>query len=281
MSTQVSQEVACIVRQVIPCFADSMTYSVSPGGPGPSLVHLAGISEFPLWDFDEVCRAQESLFFRALRNPMIRIVRTRADLIADEKTNLLLGMRYPPDSMTLWRMQKLRRYGVGVMSIAHNEQKQYGDGTRGTGGLTSKGKDLLGWMNECKIIPDLSGVGYITAKEVLDFILSEKLLMKPMASHSGCYTQSFCYQDLTDYLLRRMSHIDGYVGIPYTHREEFMRHATHAFRMMLGGKKVGVCSSHGHRSHFEIATDLARENLSPHIFGQNFKEFLMRALPQT
>lgn len=281
MNAPVSQEVACIIRQVIPCFADSMAHSVSPGGPGPSLVHLAGISEFPLWDFDDVCAIQESLFFRALGNPMIRIVRKKTDLIADEKTNLLFGMRYPPNRMTLWRMQKLRGYGVGVMSIAHTEQKQYGDGIRGTNGLTSKGRDLLGWMHECKIIPDLSGLGYITAKEVLDFILSEGLSMKPMASHSGCYTQSFHYQDLTDYLLRRISHIDGYVGIPYTHRDGFMRHAMHAFRMMLSWKKIGICSDYSHRSHFEMATDLARENLSPHIFGQNFKDFLLRALPQT
>ena len=281
MNAQVSREVSCLVREVIPCFADSMAHSVSPGGPGPSLAHLTGLSELPLWDFDEVCRAQESLFFRALGNPMIRIVRRRADLIADEKTNLLLGLRYPPDGMTLWRMQKLRGYGIGVMSIAHTEQEQYGCGVRGTGGLTSKGKDLLGWMSGCKIIPDLSGLGYITAKEVLDFILSEKLPMKPMASYSGCYRQSFCCQDLTDTLLRRLSHIDGYVGIPYTNCDEFMRHASHAFKMMRSWQKIGVCTNGGHRSYSEIVTDLDRENPNTHIFGQNFKEFLLRALPQT
>ena len=280
MNAQVSQEVACIILQKIPCFADSMARSVSPGRPGPSLVHLTTLSEFP-WDFDEVYRAQENLFFRALKNPLVRIVKTREDLIADEKTRILFGLRYPPDGMTLWRMRKLRECGIGVMPIADLNQDRYGSNYRGGGGLTPKGVALLCAMNECGVIPDLSGAGYVTALEVFDVIRNEKLFMRPMASHSGCYSTFRRNQDLHDPILRKISRMGGYIGIPYSFSHEFMIHARHAFKMMLGWGKIGVCTNGGRYNHFEIATDLAMENLDPRLFGQNFKEFLMRALPQT
>ena len=279
MDIQRLKESTHLALQDIPCFADSMACSVLPGGPGPSLVHLTGMSQFPFLDFDEALKSQENFFFSALKNPKIRVVRTRDDLISDKRTQILFGMRYPPNDMTLERMEKLKKCGLGVMSIAYGNQNQYGDGVGGTGKLTSKGKDLLQWMDECELIPDLSGAGYITMGETLNFILSERLLMKPMASHSGCYTKSLCNRDLTDNLLRRISHLHGYIGIPYTYPEDFMNHAKHAFKIMLGWGKIGICSHHACRTHFEIVEDLARENLDPRIFGLNFEEFLKRALP--
>ncbi len=279
MPIQVSREVTGLAVQIIPCLADSMARSVSLDLPGPSLVHLTSEPNFPLWDPDEAVEAHERFYFRALENPKIRVMRTKADLAPDGKIHVLLGMRYVPDRMTLWHMKKLRNRGLRVLSLAYDYRTPYGDNCRGVGELTDKGEDLLRWMAECGIMLDLSHTGYVTANNALSFILQNNLPIAAMASHSGCFTESRSCQDLTDVLLRILAHMKGYVGIPYTHPKEFLAHTRRAFRTMLGRGKIGVCSHRGESDHFQMIEALAGTNLDPRIFGENFKSFLAHALP--
>lgn len=279
MHVQTSQEVTGLAVQIIPCLADSMARSVSLSLPGPSLVHLTSELNFPLWDPEEAIEAHERFYFRALENPKIRVLRTKADLAPDGKIHVLLGMRYVPDRMTLLHMEKLKNRGLRVLSLAYDYRTQYGDGCRGTGELTDKGEDLLRWMAECGIMLDLSHTGYVTANNALSFILQNNLPVAVMASHSGCFTESRSCQDLTDVLLRRVAHMKGYVGISYTHPTEFLIHVRRAFRIMLGRGNIGISSACGKFDHFQIIDALVRTNLDPHIFGENFKSFLARALP--
>ena len=280
MASKTFQQEEIRYTQVIPCLADSMARSVSTFGPGPSLAHLTSISDLPIRNPDDALNVHERFFFKALRNKRLRIITTKTDLVPDRRIGVLLGMRYVPDNMTLWHMQKLRAYGLGVMSLGYGKYgSQYCDQSAGRDGLTDKGVELLEWMQQCGILLDVSGTENASAAEALCYIMRNRLSMTPMASHSGCYAISRDHHDLENSLLRGISHMGGYIGIPYTYPEEFVMHAKHAYRTILNRAQVGICSDQSNATHFDMMADLSEEHLDIRIFGENFITYLARALP--
>lgn len=247
------------LKQKKPYYADSMAF-LAPHGDVPKFskhrrpsLALAHLTSVPPWvkDFEQVLAAHDMFAAQALSNPDMKIVETRADLIVDGSMGLLFGMQNAPEHMSLERMRILKDRGLRAMSLAYDEQNENGDGCKGNGKLTRHGEEMIVWMAECGIILDLSHAGHETARGALAFIREAELFMRPMTSHSGCYSIFPHKRNVPDDILRSIAELGGYIGIPLVtfllakegspHFDEFARHVSKAVSVM-GADKVGIGS---------------------------------------
>lgn len=205
-------------------YADSLAFLALQGQspifdplkrPSLSLAHVTSVPPF-VKDFDATFAAHCVFRKQAMANPFTYVVRTKADLNANNKagTGILFGMQHAPDGLTFKRLQQLSDAGVRIMALAYDGVNDYGSGSRAYGGLSKKGMELLEWMSECRIIPDLSHLNHETALDVLDFIDIAGIKLYPMASHSACYSFYPHPRNLSDELIKRIVSLKGYVGIP-------------------------------------------------------------------
>lgn len=245
-------------------YADSQAFLATQGQP-PIFDHgkrprlsLALVTSAPPFvkDFHAALAAHEVFRDQALSNANTHEVRGNRGL-NQSGMGILFGLQCPPERMTYERVRKLAyEAGIRAMTLAFDEATEYGGGFLSKGGLTKRGRQLIGWMSECGIILDLSHSNHQTASEALEFILQEQLPMKPMASHTGCYEIYEHPRNLPGYVLRKIAEMDGYVGINLVtfllcseHKSEsahsylhaFVCHFHHAIRVM-GPARVGVGS---------------------------------------
>lgn len=272
-------------------YADSMAFIGLQGQlpvfdlskpPQLSLAHLTSVPPF-IKNFQDVLTAHRIFVSLALSNSDVQHIKTKSDLATNDGIGLFFGMQHAPDKMTQSRMQKLHHEGLQSMAIAYDGPNEYGAGFKADGGLTDRGKKLIEWMSMYDIILDLSHANHQTARDALDFICLKRLPMRPMASHSGCYSVFPHPRNLPDDILKEIANQGGYVGIPAItfliakegddYLETFAWHIAHAINV-CDNKTIGVGSDCNHldmtmeaaRGHFETMTKMLKT-------GGTFREY--------
>ncbi|MFA5996844.1 MAG: membrane dipeptidase [Candidatus Paceibacterota bacterium] len=278
-------------------YADSLGFIGLPGQapvftaqrPKVSLMHVTSVP--PFVDTYEAALAAHTAFRdQALQNKEVHEVLSRNDVGRGPGVGLLFGLQHAPKDMTPDRLQKVYLAGVRVMSIAYDKANEYGGGFKSTAGLTSKGKDLIRMMAATGIILDLSHANHQTARGALEMIFQESLFdggqFCPMASHSGCSSVFPHPRNLPDDILKDISYLRGYVGIPAItffltkkdggYMSAFEQHIAHAVNT-CPDDTVGIGSDCPHigmkmeeaREHFSRMQDMLKTNGS---FGEYFPD---------
>lgn len=278
-------------------YADSLGFIGLPGQapvftaqrPRVSLLHVTSVP--PFVDTYEAALAAHTAFRdQALQNKEAHAVLTRDDVGKGGGVGLLFGLQHTPKDMTLDRLQELYLAGVRVMGIVYDKGNEYGGGFKSTARLTSKGKDLIRMMAATGIILDLSHANHQTARDALEMISQGALFpverFRPMASHSGCSSVFPHPRNLPDDILKDISYLQGYVGIPaitfFLTRKDggymraFEQHIAHAVNA-CSNEIVGIGSDCPHvgmkmeeaREHFSRMQDMLKTNGS---FGEYFPD---------
>lgn len=277
-------------------YADSLGFIGLPGQapvftaqrPRVSLMHVTSVPPF-VDSYEEALAAHNAFRIQALQNEATYEVLTRNDVGRGSGVGLLFGLQHTPKDMTPARLQKLYLAGVRVMGIAYDKENEYGGGFKSTARLTSKGKDLIRMMAATGIILDLSHANHQTARDALEMIFQGLLFLGgqfPMASHSGCSSVFPHPRNLPDDILKDISYLQGYVGIPaitfFLTRKDggYMRafegHIAHAVNA-CPNEIVGIGSDCPHvgmkmeeaREHFSRMQDMLKTNGG---FGEYFPD---------
>ncbi|MGV3729426.1 MAG: dipeptidase [Sphingopyxis sp.] len=146
-------------------------------------------------------------------------------------------------------------YKLGVRSaqITYNDQNWAGAGCKelGSNGLTHFGRDLVGRMNERRMLIDLS---HANMQTMADTIAASKVPV--IVSHTACMAVHSNVRNTTDANLRLLADRGGVAGIcqmrPFltTRRDdalpEYFRHIAHAVNVM-GADHVAIGSDRDHR----------------------------------
>lgn len=238
--------------------ADSQGFLAVPGKPPVygakrPQVNLTLVTSAPpmLKDFGQTVAAHAAFREALDNNTDLFELRWQDDLylINPEETHVVYGLQHAPYDMSCAHVRCLYDVGIRSMALAYDDPTPYGDGFKGDGGLTEKGKELIRWMSDFGIILDLSHTGHATARDALDFVEREGLSTAVMASHSGCYEVFPHRRNLPDDIIARL----GYIGIPAISffltaegndsLEAFTNHVQHALRI---AKRVGIGSDCPH-----------------------------------
>lgn len=275
-------------------YAGSMEFLAPQGQPPisdpsrPSHLKLAHLTSVPpfVTNFEEVLKRHLSFKKAALSNTDTREILTVRDLHWPNTKGLLFGLQNAPEGLTRDRVRRLYDVGIRLMTLAYDGPNEYGSGFASDGGLTNYGRNVLSWMAECGILIDVSHLNRKTARDIMDFIWKEELLVNPMASHSGCYSVFHHPRNFPDGLLQEIATLQGYIGI-FTvnfylgkrggrYLNAFARHARRAVDM-AGNKSVGIGSDgiHGDmtlattRRHYGKMTKMLKTGGS---FGKYFPD---------
>ena len=145
------------------------------------------------------------------------------------------------------------KLGVRSAQITYNDQNWAGAGCKelGANGLTHFGRDLVGRMNERRMLIDLSHSNMAT---MTDTIAASKTPV--IVSHTACMAVHSNVRNTTDANLRLLADKGGVAGIcqmrPFltTTRDdalpEYFRHIDHAVKVM-GADHVAIGSDRDHR----------------------------------
>ncbi len=140
---------------------------------------------------------------------------TKKEIPDDNETlGVVLGMQHTPVDMTLGHTKVLYAGGVRFMSLAYDKATEYCGGCKEDGPLTERGKMMLEWMDTAGITLDVSHMGHAAIRGAIEFIKRQHLIMKPLASHSGCFAIYEHPRNLPDDILRDIVDLGGYIGIP-------------------------------------------------------------------
>ena len=115
----------------------------------------------------------------------------------------------------------MQRAGIRIMQPTYMEQNALGSGVlaREKGGLTAKGREWVGLMNESRMLIDLSHVGYETAMN------AAALSRRPViCSHSNARALCDSLRNIPDDQIRAVAATGGTVGV--TLWPPMLRHAT-------------------------------------------------------
>lgn len=256
-------------------YADSQAF-LAPQGMAPilpegqnlmmPLILVTSAAPF-ITNVDEALKAHEMFRDAVLSNPGARLLMRPGDItVASKGFTVVLGMQHAPTLMTRQDVRRFREAGLRFMALAYEDPTEYGDGFKGTHGLTNRGRNLIKWMAEFGIQLDLSHLGHQSAREALTFIEEEKLeVLRPMASHSGCYGIFKHPRNLPIDILATIARLDGYVGIPLlspliAHEGEnsfdaFVHHVRHAVNV-CGAGTIGIGSD---LQHIDMSVEEARK----------------------
>jgi membrane dipeptidase len=145
------------------------------------------------------------------------------------------------------------KLGVRSAQITYNDQNWAGAGCKelGANGLTHFGRDLVGRMNERRMLIDLS---HSNMQTMADTIAASKVPV--IVSHTACMAVHRNVRNTTDANLRLLADRGGVAGIcqmrPFltTKRDdalpEYFRHIDHAVKVM-GADHVAIGSDRDHR----------------------------------
>ncbi|WP_186401977.1 dipeptidase [Sphingopyxis sp. P1IMeth2] len=146
-----------------------------------------------------------------------------------------------------------RKLGVTSAQITYNDQNWAGAGCKelGANGLTHFGHELIGRMNERRMLIDLS---HANMQTMADAIAASKVPV--IVSHTACMAVHSNIRNTTDTNLRLLADRGGVAGIcqmrPFltTKRDdalpEYFRHIDHAVNVM-GADHVAIGSDRDHR----------------------------------
>ena len=119
----------------------------------------------------------------------------------------LEGLRNVPDLETL---DKLYKMGIRHAGLTWNEENHLATGIKGSAdrGVTPLGKEFLRYMNEHKMITDVSHLNIKSFYDVIDF--NPDILI---ASHSNAFNLANHPRNLNDDQLKKLYEAGGYVGV--------------------------------------------------------------------
>ncbi|MDD2657335.1 MAG: membrane dipeptidase [Candidatus Pacebacteria bacterium] len=257
-------------------FADSMAFVGLQGQPPKfglgcrprlALAHLTSAPPFAK-DFMSTMEAHKAFIEVALANPGVEMVRVAETVnhLSTVNTGMLFGLQHTPAGITYADLHSLFTAGIRTMSLAYEGDTEYGGGFKSGGRLKGRGEKLIRWMADIGFILDLSHAGHSTARNALRYIRQERLPIRVMASHSGCYGVYPHQRNFPDDILESIASADGYLGIPLitfflgrkdtNYLEEFSRHVTHALSVM-GKGRVGIGSD---CLHFDMTMEQAEKH---------------------
>ena len=176
-------------------------------------------------------------------------VKSSADL-AEAKRSGRLGVIYgfqdgTPFGESLDRLDLFYDLGVRIVLFTYNRRNLIGDGCLepANAGLSLFGRELVGRLNEKRVLIDLSHCGDRTTLESIE------LSQQPVAiTHTGCRAITDLPRNKTDEQLRKLADKGGVVGIyfmPYLRTsgqqmaEDVIRHLEHALQI-CGEDHVGI-----------------------------------------
>lgn len=119
-------------------------------------------------------------------------------------------------------VRRLAAEGVRANLLAYGGPSEFADGNEGPaehGGLSARGREMVGWMQRHGILVDLSHASADTAHDVLDVATAPVLF-----SHSNAATLCDVSRNVPDDVLRRLPANSGLVMatfVPYFAREDF------------------------------------------------------------
>ncbi len=254
-------------------------------------------------DFRHVLESIDLFHERVLREPQIRFIRTKNDMLRASSENRigallsLEGVDSLHGSMALLRL--LRRLGVTTVGITWNRANWAADGVLEPrkGGFTAAGQELIKECNRLDLIMDVS---HLSEKGFWELMEASR---KPViASHSNAGAISPRMRNLSDAQIRALIASDGVIGItfvpPFVSEEEpvamdkILLHIDHI--CSLGGRRhIGFGSDFDgirqwlvgleHAGKYDRLVDLLlshyrEEDVELFVYGNWFR-FYMEHLP--
>jgi len=153
----------------------------------------------------------------------LRIILSAGDIAEAEKaeqTAVVLGLQNSPERLGILNedindtIGRMFGAGVRVFGLWYQGRNELGGGFAcPLEPLTELGQKVISQLSELGAILDLSHAGFTTARQVLAFIEKEKLPIKVMISHTGCYSVFPHIRNLPDDVLKQVAERDGYIGI--------------------------------------------------------------------
>jgi membrane dipeptidase len=188
-----------------------------------------------------------------------------ADLRRAKETKRL-GLVYGFQNATMlegdpMNVDVFQRFGVRIIQLTYNDRNLLGDGCLepANAGLSRYGRDVVGRMNEMRVVVDLSHCGLQTTS---DGIATSS---RPVAiTHSGCRAVFDHPRSKTDDILRALASKGGVIGIymmPFINAEgqpmaaDLVRQIEYA---------VKVCGE----DHVGIGSDLS---ITPHVVNAEYE----------
>ena len=208
--------------------------------------------------YDEAVQAVLDHDAHIAKYPELFLKATKASDIDVARKNGQLALFYLFQNSTqfgreLDNVDLFRKLGVTSAQITYNDQNWAGAGCKelGANGLTHFGRDLIGRMNEQRMLIDLS---HSNMQTMADTIMASKVPV--IVSHTACMAVHSNVRNTTDANLRLLADKGGVAGIcqmrPFltTKRDdalpEYFRHIDHAVKVM-GADHVGIGSDRDHR----------------------------------
>ena len=199
-------------------------------------------------DHDAHIAKHPELFLKATKTSDIDVARANGQLAL-----FYLFQNSTQFGRDLDNVDLFRKLGVTSAQITYNDQNWAGAGCKelGANGLTHFGRDLVGRMNEQRMLIDLS---HANMQTMADAIAASKVPV--IMSHTACMAVHSNVRNTTDANLRLLADKGGVAGIcqmrPFltTKRDdalpEYFRHIDHAVKVM-GADHVAIGSDRDHR----------------------------------
>jgi microsomal dipeptidase-like Zn-dependent dipeptidase len=200
--------------------ADSLAFLNHPAAPimaaadlNLDLAHVTVAPPMPL-NQKGIMKFVEKSLAEIESQSKLRIIYRSTDIaVAEEnqQTAIVMGLQnFPTDGAisALWNA------GVRVYQLWYDRANDLGGGFAAPDvGLTDVGKKSLWELANIGAILDLSHAGRASARDVLTYIRKQKLPIKVMASHGGCYGVYEHNRNLPDDIIRDITELQGMVGI--------------------------------------------------------------------
>lgn len=208
--------------------------------------------------YDEAVQAVLDHDAHIAKHPELFLKATKTSDIDVARANGQLALFYLFQNSTqfgrdLDNVDLFRKLGVTSAQITYNDQNWAGAGCKelGANGLTHFGRDLVGRMNERRMLIDLS---HSNMQTMADTINASNVPV--IVSHTACMAVHGNVRNTTDVNLRLLADKGGVAGIcqmrPFltTKRDdalpEYFRHIEHAVKVM-GADHVAIGSDRDHR----------------------------------
>ncbi|HEY6548995.1 MAG TPA: membrane dipeptidase [Vicinamibacteria bacterium] len=233
-----------LIREMLGSGLDSITITLCDPKPvGAEALELAIDS---LIQHDRYLAANPHFFVKALSAADVERARREGKLAV-----FYLFQNTTHFGQELDRVDLFHRLGLRSCQLTYNEKNHAGAGCWEPGGLTDFGRELVGRMNDRRLLVDLSHANMQTMAEA---IAASKAPV--IVSHTACMAVHENRRNTTDLNLRALAKHGGLVGVcqmrPFLTEKKadnlhaYFDHVLHAIRV-AGIEHVGIGSDRDHR----------------------------------